>query len=792
MSHFLFCLSLLQFSLLFLGKLSLMADSKMRSLCLGLSIQCIVSLLSLLSSKAVAEDIQEIVILADQLFKDTTVVSPTSVITAEQLDNINLINVEDSLSHEPSLVVRKRFIGDANGVIGIRGSNMFQTTRSMVFADGMPLHYHLQTRYRGAPRWSLVSPGEIDRVEVIYGPYSSEYSGNAMGGVVNLLTRQPGSERIEVETGYFSQSYDALNADETFTGHRVFTSYENTYGALGLYASYTGLNNDGQPQTQFFAKPSSGKAMVEAVTGAVSGVNEYGEAGVYFADSGPEQATTDLYKLKLFYQLDSIQLRGSIAYEERNRQQNQNNNFLRDASGNAIFDRRVEIDGSVYDTYQYGRSRLQDRTQDRDSILVGVGASKEFSSGWIADSFFSVFEILQDIEIRSGNNPAAESFVADNERFRARITEYDNTGWQIVDIKLATDNLAGDHRQRLSLGLHHDKYELTYLVDDYNAIAGLRDSDETDGDATTGRADSGGTASTFALFTQYGYQLADKWDLSIGLRYEDWQTDKGFLGATQSPPRSKRGWSPKLSIAWSASDQIDVRYSVARALRFPVIEELYVNVVDGSGTSMISDPTLEPEDGLFHNLSIQSNNGFASKRLNVFHEVIEDVIFNQRASNGVSSFLPIGEVTTTGIEFTWEQQQLLNTPASIRYNLTYTDSEITDNIFNPTYVGNEFPRTAQWRSNMMLSYQWSESVHSSINMRYASNSYGALDNSDKVENVFGAQDDYFTVGIKANWQIGKSLKLSAAVDNLFNQQAYVYHPWPGRTFHIKVAYKLAR
>ena len=208
--------------------------------------------LIMLSTTVAAEDLEEVVILADQLFKDTTVVSPSSVITAEQLESINLINVEDSLAYEPGLIVRKRFIGDANGVIGLRGSNMFQTTRSMVFADGMPLHYHLQTRYRGAPRWSLVSPSEIDQVEVVYGPYSSEYSGNAMGGVVNLVTRQPGTERIELESGFFSQQYDVLNTDETLTGHRLFASYENTYGDLGLFASYMRLQNEGQPQSQLF------------------------------------------------------------------------------------------------------------------------------------------------------------------------------------------------------------------------------------------------------------------------------------------------------------------------------------------------------------------------------------------------------------------------------------------------------------------------------------------------------------------------------------------------------------
>ena len=49
-------------------------------------------------------------------------------------------------------------------------------------------------------------------------------------------------------------------------------------------------------------------------------------------------------------------------------------------------------------------------------------------------------------------------------------------------------------------------------------------------------------------------------------------------------------------------------------------------------------------------------------------------------------------------------------------------------------------------------------------------SFGSLNNTDTVDNVFGAQDGFLTVGLKANWQFSKSLKLSAAVDNLFDEQ----------------------
>jgi iron complex outermembrane receptor protein len=741
---------------------------------------------------SLAAALEEVRVIADQVFQDTSLVSPSSLISAEQLEAISFTTVEDALAHEPSLIVRKRFIGDANGVIGLRGSNMFQTTRSMVFVDGMPLHYHLQTRYRGAPRWSLVSPGEIDDIEVIYGAFSAEYSGNAMGGVVNVNTRRPDSARIAFETGYFAQEYQPQETNETFGGYRTYASYENKLGNLGVFASYTRLDNEGQPQTQLFTKTGSGTASAVASSGAVQAVNQASEAGVYFADSGPESSKTDLFKAKLFYDLDRVQLRGSIAYEDRTRVEDQQNNFLRDSAGMPIFDRRVDIDGQVYDTFAYGRSRMQQRSQQRNSLLIGAGVSAELDNGWVSDAFYSYFNVLDDAEIRSGNHPLADSFIADNQAYKARITEYDNTGWQIVDLKFATEAWLGNDRQRLSVGVHYDDYKLNYIVDDYNSIAGLRDTDETDGNAATGRADSGGKASTAAAFFQYGYALSEHWDLALGLRYEDWQAEEGFIGATQIAERSETGLSPKLSLAWESTEGLNLRYSVARALRFPVIEELYVNDSKGAGAATISDPSLKPEDGIFHNLGFVQAIDKGSVAVNLFYEVIDDVIFNQRATTGTSTFLPVGEVTTSGAEFIWEQRQIFASAVDIRFNLSHVDAEITDNVFNPGFEGKQFPRSPKWRSNLMLSYSLSPQWDMGASVRYASNSYGELDNSDTASHVFGAQDSFVFVGTKLNWQASSALKLSAGIDNLFNEQAYVFHPWPGRTYHVQAKYQLGQ
>ena len=217
----------------------------------------------------------------DKLFQDTMTIAPTSSVTTEQIETMNIINTEDAISMQPSLVVRKRFIGDPNGVIGIRGSNMFQGHRSMVFSDGLPLHYHLQTRYSGAPRWSLVSPNEIEKIDVIYGPFSAEYSGNAMGGVVNIHTKVPTKREITLAGSMFIQDYNELRTDDQYRGENAFMSFADRIGNLGIYASFNHLDNDGQPQSYFFTSQVGNDSDATAINGPKTGINNKKVSGYY-------------------------------------------------------------------------------------------------------------------------------------------------------------------------------------------------------------------------------------------------------------------------------------------------------------------------------------------------------------------------------------------------------------------------------------------------------------------------------------------------------------------------------
>lgn len=169
-------------------------------------------------------------VVTGEIERDSHFTSPSTRVTRAQVEQQNAQTTEEVLKYMPSLQIRQRYVGDPNGMLGIRGADMFSTARSMVYADGLPLHNFLQASFNGAPRWSLVGPNEIDSVDVIYGPFSAEYSGNSMGGVANIRTRMPHKQEFYFEGSVFIQPYENYGEDKgTFIGDRQYFSYGTGY-----------------------------------------------------------------------------------------------------------------------------------------------------------------------------------------------------------------------------------------------------------------------------------------------------------------------------------------------------------------------------------------------------------------------------------------------------------------------------------------------------------------------------------------------------------------------------------
>lgn len=114
-----------------------------------------------------------------------------SVLTAEDIERSSAQTVGDLLKDIPGVKVMN---DGSQGMkrVQIRGEDAFRT---LVMIDGQRVSEHKSMS--GAP--ILISPDEIERIEVIKGPASVLYGSDAVGGVVNIITKKASAKAFSAQ-----------------------------------------------------------------------------------------------------------------------------------------------------------------------------------------------------------------------------------------------------------------------------------------------------------------------------------------------------------------------------------------------------------------------------------------------------------------------------------------------------------------------------------------------------------------------------------------------------------------
>ena len=275
----------------------------------------------------------------------------TEGITGAQIErSINATDASDALKYFPSLVVRKRNIGDYDhAVLASRASGTGNSARSLVFADGILLSNLLGNGAEFTPRWGLVSPDEIERVDVLYGPFSAAYSGNSAGAIVDYVTRMPTRFEAHIKVQAHTQKYQLYQTDERYSGHQESASIGSRAGAFSWWIHLNRQDSDGQPLVIARVNQSSTpSAAGTPVTGAVADRNHLAVPVYNVGTSAQTRSVQDSGKLKLAYDLTPT-LRASYTLGFwRNDARRSADSFLRDGSGNPVYGGQVNIGGSVY------------------------------------------------------------------------------------------------------------------------------------------------------------------------------------------------------------------------------------------------------------------------------------------------------------------------------------------------------------------------------------------------------------------------------------------------------------
>lgn len=158
------------------------------------------------------------------------------IITPRVLQNSPVQSIDDILSMISGVnTTRSNGIVDMHTNVSIRGLSGDEQGRTLVLFDGVPVN----TSDEGSVNWNSIHMDNVQRIEVFKGPGSSLYGNNAMGGVINIISkkaRQPFSINA-------SASYGSLNTWLASLGISSKLSDKFSVFLSGYYNRSDGFNN---------------------------------------------------------------------------------------------------------------------------------------------------------------------------------------------------------------------------------------------------------------------------------------------------------------------------------------------------------------------------------------------------------------------------------------------------------------------------------------------------------------------------------------------------------------------
>ncbi len=197
----------------------------------------------------------EVVITATRKTQSVNL-APASVgvVTRQQLLERGTSTFDDAFNSINGIVATRSSLSNVQS-LSIRGSSEVAGggigNRVLLLLDGRPAI----TPESGGALWNLVPLGAIERIEVIKGAYSSLFGSSAMGGVINVITRQPDTlahTSLHVHYGFYGKppAYADYNGYHDFSGFDI--THSNRIGKISYLLNSSSKSNDGHRQATAF------------------------------------------------------------------------------------------------------------------------------------------------------------------------------------------------------------------------------------------------------------------------------------------------------------------------------------------------------------------------------------------------------------------------------------------------------------------------------------------------------------------------------------------------------------
>lgn len=755
--------------------------------------------LALAQSTSSEEATLDRVVVTASGFEQKIIEAPASisVVDAEELAKRPYTNLLDALRDVEGIDAALE-APDKNGMgtISMRG---MPSEYTLVLIDGRRQSNvgSLYPNNFGGGQFSYLPPLDaIERIEVVRGPMSTLYGSDAMGGVVNIITRKNADAwRSSVTYGGTVQQESEFGDDRTADFHLDGPLVAGKLG-FSLRGSYYD-RDESIPEWEALPLPSPPNepgSVFERSLGfggggkQVANTNWYTGARLTFTPSERHDLMLDFDLARQKYDnsegqsgtldsLESLWRSGNATIDNPN----YDPSLPTDSTNQPTLVRRVVQPRVGYTPYQrYERDQLALTHVGRWSLGTSTTSIMHSTSNNLGRS----------LPLTVSERAALQTLWNDVCARRGQAAFCNNgTG----DAGIESSNLTADERARLNSFLPRQlrTMELEGIVIDsklemlfgaHQVTVGGQYNDIDMEDGVFGMDGAGFREGTVQKHKQTAFFAEDNWALTerltatVGVRYDD----HNIFGDHVSP----RGY-----LVFAASEAWTFKGGVSTGYKAPRPDQLFPGITGfgGQGVSpFVGTPDLKPETSTNYEVAAYFDNRSYGFNVTAFLNKFDDKIASggtfpncEVAPVGIDYCVDIGpgwadlgyrtfsqsinidKAETSGVEVAGNVELPLNLSLRANYTLTESEQESGESAGRPI-TGNP----AKHMANASLTWQTTDSLSFALNIEGRYDRYRDFNILTQEERYFS---DYTILHLGASWQVSPWLTINSRINNLLDK-----------------------
>lgn len=649
----------------------------------------------------------------------------TQIITSSDIKKSGATNVRDAITDFANITMTKKVRGGGHEII-VRGMS---TDKSLIMVNGHRVANEADGSGLGnANALDRINVDNIEKIEIVKGPSSALYGSEAMGGVINIITK--GSKEAEVRTGL-------VNSSEDFTNWWHLDSGEIGKFSATLDMRFNKIRRDGDDTD--FLTDSFGTAQTYNFN-ANYHFNDHNYLNFY-VDHYTQNLKRDLYTHKR----DNIK----VDFPEK--------------MASKLGQKSMTGEGSMEDALANYHYKQQ---------TYGLSWNgKTARNDWQIQTYLSKFDWKSDIRYSGMHfkghvpaglpiNPMTEGMwngifngfmVGDSDKYK-------DSGIYKNDVNVNSNKLfviEGRNSTKIN-----DNHRITYGAEYIkNTVKGTNFGDHNQFGVThIGSVSKNGVKKeisekeidTYAAYLQDEINYG-KWFIVPAIRYDH---HENFGSHT----------SPKLGLTYKANDTFRVKANYGKGFKAPTIQNLYCKLVTHMGPAGIitvnPNANLRPETSNSWDVGVEKEWGKISTSLVYFDTKLENMITTEEIGEKTYRCINVGNVRVKGIEHTLGYE--LNPMWKFKVNSTWLDAVNKDK-------NQPLPQRSRLSQIYSLSFDdgkdigWSAVLWDELNYKYVT---PATVNGNTVA---GPKKTYNLLNFTLTRKINKDTKIYGSVQNIFDK-----------------------